>query len=118
MLAFITGASSGIGRDMARYLYKLGYDIIITARNEEALQILKQELEKTKKIEDKNERRRKKRIKRIKRIIKWTSIIVIIAGGTTFAMISPIFNIQDIKVLENAEVSADTIISFKTYSDF
>ncbi len=47
MLAFITGASSGIGRDMARYLYKLGYDIIITARNEEALQILKQELEKT-----------------------------------------------------------------------
>lgn len=47
MLAFITGASSGIGRDMACYLYKLGYDIIITARNEEALQILKQELEKT-----------------------------------------------------------------------
>ena len=76
----------------------------------------KQELEKTKKIEDKNERRRKKRIKRIKRIIKWTSIIVIIAGGTTFAMISPIFNIQDIKVLENAEVSADTIISLSGLS--
>ena len=76
----------------------------------------KQELEKVKKIEDKNERRRKKRIKRIKRIIKWTSIIVIIAGGTTFAMISPIFNIQDIKVLENSEVSADTIISLSGLS--
>ena len=49
MLAFITGASSGIGRDMARYLYKLGYDIIITARNEEAMQMLKQELEQLRK---------------------------------------------------------------------
>lgn len=45
MIALITGASSGIGRDMARYLNELGYDIIITARNEEKLKILKQELD-------------------------------------------------------------------------
>ena len=31
-------------------------------------------------------------------------------------MISPIFNIQDIKVLENSEVSADTIISLSGLS--
>ena len=45
MLALITGASSGIGRDMSRYLSKLGYDLIITARNETKLKILKDELE-------------------------------------------------------------------------
>ena len=47
MIALVTGASSGIGRDMARYLYKLGYDIVITARNKEKLEELKQELEKS-----------------------------------------------------------------------
>ena len=45
MLALITGASSGIGRDMSRYLSKLGYDLIITARNETKLKILKDGLE-------------------------------------------------------------------------
>ena len=46
MWALVTGASSGIGRDMARYLYSLGYSIIIVARNENKLEELKQELEK------------------------------------------------------------------------
>jgi len=45
MLALITGASSGIGRDMARYLNELGYDLIITARDETKLKILQDELE-------------------------------------------------------------------------
>ena len=44
MIALITGASSGIGRDMARILNNLNYDIIITARNEENLKELKKEL--------------------------------------------------------------------------
>ena len=44
MRALVTGASSGIGRDMARYLNSLGYDLIITARCEEKLQELKNEL--------------------------------------------------------------------------
>ena len=47
MIALITGASSGIGRDMARYLYKLGYNLIITARNKQRLEKLKQELEES-----------------------------------------------------------------------
>ena len=45
MIALITGASSGIGRDMSRYLNQLGYDIIITARDEKNLKELKNELE-------------------------------------------------------------------------
>ena len=45
MWALITGASSGIGRDMSRYLYGLGYNIIIVARNKEGLEELKQDLE-------------------------------------------------------------------------
>ncbi len=44
MLALVTGSSSGIGRDMARYLNKLGYDLIITARDRKNLEELKQEL--------------------------------------------------------------------------
>ena len=46
MIALITGASSGIGRDMARELAKRGYDLALVARNEEGLANLKTELEK------------------------------------------------------------------------
>ena len=45
MWALVTGASSGIGRDMSRYLSKLGYNLILVARNKEKLDNLKQELE-------------------------------------------------------------------------
>lgn len=44
MKALITGASSGIGRDMARYLSSLGWELILTARNEENLAKLQNEL--------------------------------------------------------------------------
>lgn len=44
MIALVTGASSGIGRDMARYLSKLGYEIIAVAQREERLFELKKEL--------------------------------------------------------------------------
>lgn len=44
MKALITGASSGIGRDMARYLNKLGVDLILVGRNNIELKKLKEEL--------------------------------------------------------------------------
>lgn len=37
MKALVTGASSGIGRDMAKYLLKLNYDLILVSRNKEKL---------------------------------------------------------------------------------
>lgn len=44
VIALITGASSGIGRDMARYLDSKKIDLILVARDEENLLKLKQEL--------------------------------------------------------------------------
>ena len=41
MKALITGASSGMGRDMAYYLASLNYDLILVARREERLQEIK-----------------------------------------------------------------------------
>ncbi len=43
--ALITGASSGIGREFAKYHAHLGGDVIIVARRKDALQALKSELE-------------------------------------------------------------------------
>ena len=47
MTALITGASSGIGRDMARYLGRLGWDLILTARSKSRLYKLKSELNRS-----------------------------------------------------------------------
>lgn len=51
MKALITGASSGIGRDMARVLASKGYNLSLVARNEEELNNLAKELEEKNKIE-------------------------------------------------------------------
>lgn len=44
MKALITGASSGIGRDMARILSRRGYDLILVARRRDRLEELQQQL--------------------------------------------------------------------------
>ena len=44
MKALVTGASSGRGRDMARYLSSLGYDLILVARDINKMEELKNEL--------------------------------------------------------------------------
>lgn len=46
MRVLITGASSGIGRDMARTFSKKGYDLVLVARDGNKLNNVKEELEK------------------------------------------------------------------------
>lgn len=50
MKALITGASSGIGRDMARVMASKEYDLVIVARNKEELEKLAVELQEKYKI--------------------------------------------------------------------
>ena len=50
MKALITGASSGIGRDIAKVLAKKKYDLILIARHKEKLEKLARELEEENKI--------------------------------------------------------------------
>lgn len=50
MKALVTGASSGIGREIAKYLSKLGFDLIITSRDKAELQVLSDMLDTKVKI--------------------------------------------------------------------
>ncbi len=44
MKAMITGASSGLGYDMAKYLSQKGYDLVVVARRKKLLEQLKKEV--------------------------------------------------------------------------
>lgn len=49
MRALVTGASSGIGRDIAKILSQKGYDLVLVARDEKKLEDVKKECEKVSK---------------------------------------------------------------------
>ena len=59
----------------------------------------------------KEEARRIKARKRARRITEISILLIIIIGGSVFALISPIFNIKNINVIDNDQVSSDTIQS-------
>ena len=50
MKALITGASSGMGRDMAKILSQKGYYLILVARDEKKLEEVKKQLKTETKI--------------------------------------------------------------------
>lgn len=50
MKALITGASSGIGYQMAKYLSELGYDLVLVSRDKEQLQKMQEQLKTEVKI--------------------------------------------------------------------
>lgn len=49
--------------------------------------------------------------KKIKRIIKFLTLLILIIGGAIFALVSPIFNIVNVQVNNNEQISAETIVS-------
>ncbi len=93
---------------------KFDYDtetvIGMTNRNN---QIKRQQIQKQ---FGKQERIKQKRRRKLKIILKWTSILCLIIGGITFALVSPIFNIQEIEVLGNELVNSETIVSISELS--
>ena len=71
---------------------------------------LKKDEEQRKKI-TKKEKKRMKKIKRIKFILKIFLLLCVITGIIVFAFTSPIFNIKDIKVINNSQITSENIIS-------
>lgn len=64
----------------------------------------------------KKQRKRDKRLKRIKFFLKLILLIGIVSGIIAFATCSPIFNIQNIEVANNSQLSPETIVSLSELS--
>ena len=70
----------------------------------------KQVKKKTKLTKKQQEIARKKR-KIIFRLIKWTSLVVLIIGGSIYFLLSSFFNIHNIVIAGNEKITQETIIS-------
>lgn len=71
---------------------------------------IKKEIEQDPKAIKKKELSRKRR-KFVFKIFKIIVLIGIIIAGIIFALLSPIFNVKEIRVIGNSKISTDTIIS-------
>lgn len=67
----------------------------------------KKNLPKTKKH---NSKKKKKNLK----FLKWTSLVILTVGAIVFFLLSDLFNIKEIKVLNNNKISAQEIIERST----
>lgn len=65
---------------------------------------------------DKIQTKKLKKKKKINRIIKVIILLAIIVGGICFALISPLFNIQEIQVTGNEKINSDTVVSLSELS--
>ncbi len=99
MKALITGASSGLGREMAKILSEKGYDIIAVARREDRLLKLKEELKTNVEIliADVTE---KEGIEKIKTYAKDTDILVNNAGFGVFGSFGETELKEELKMLD------------------
>ena len=68
-------------------------------------------LKKEKNIVKKETQKKKtKKYKNATKIIKWTSLVIIGVATVVFALVSPIFNVSEIKVIGNNSTSTEKII--------
>lgn len=69
---------------------------------------------KQQETQQKNKQEQKKKMKkqkRMKTILKVVTLLFLLTGATIFAFVSPIFNVQEIEVLQNNQVSKEEILS-------
>ena len=67
---------------------------------------------KKKKYKNKQEEERaKKKKKRILKLVKWLTILGILAGTIIFFLLSPLFNILEIKLLGNQKITSEKLIN-------
>ncbi len=81
-------------------------DISLNARKN-----TKKNTKKKKKLTPKQQEIAKQKRKRVFRTVKWTSLVVIIAGGIIAFMLSSFFNIKSVTVTGNEKITSEEIIS-------
>lgn len=107
MKALVTGASSGIGKEMAYYLDKLGYDLILVARDKVKLEEVQNKLSKKSKIviiDLANE----KKIKDLYMLVKNENIDLLI-NNAGFGLFGDYEDVDLLKELEMIDVNVKAV---------
>ena len=92
--------------------FDLDTEIVIGMTNKNNQKMKQNKQTKADKIQVKKLKKKKK----INRIIKVIILLAIIVGGICFALISPLFNIQEIQVTGNEKINSDTVVSLSELS--
>lgn len=81
------------------------YGRMIAPENKEVIDVPQGKKKISKNEKKKISKKKKQRLK----ILKWTSLFVLIVGGIALFLLSDLFNIKEIKVLNNNKISAQEI---------